>query len=102
LKKNEKIMGYQTVNIYKGFQLARAWRSKTFLYGGEILPAHVTNYKTAMEFIDTYLIPKMTELGLYGGYWDPFTDDYSMNFPFNLRETMRNEIKKNWFYWKEK
>ena len=55
-----------------------------------------------MEFIDTYLIPKMTELGLYGGYWDPFTDDYSMNFPFNLRETMRGEIKKNWFYYKEK
>ena len=95
-------MSCQAINIYKGFQLARAWRSKTFLYGGEILPAHVTNYKMAMEFVDTYLIPKMTELGLYSGDWNPFTDDYSMNFPFNFRETMRDEIKKNWFYYKEK
>lgn len=95
-------MSYQAINIYKGFQLARAWRSKTFLYGGEILPAHVTNYKMAMEFIDTYLIPKMMEIGLYSGYWNPFTDDCSMNFPFNLRGKMRDEIKKNWFYYKEK
>lgn len=95
-------MGYQMIHIYKGFQLARAWRSKTFLYGGEILPAHVTNYKMAMEFIDTYLIPKMTELGLYNGNWRPFVDDYSSDFPVKYRETMRNEIKKNWFYYKEK
>ena len=95
-------MGYQMIHIYKGFQLARAWRSKIFEYGGERLPAHVRNYEMAREFVDTYLIPKMTEIGLYKGHWRPFLDDYSLDFPTEHRETMRNEIKKNWFYYKEK
>jgi hypothetical protein len=55
----------------------------------------------AMDFIDTYLVPKMTELGLYNGNWRPFVDDYSIMFPLKFREDMREEIKKHWFYYKE-
>lgn len=95
-------MSYQMICIYKGFQLARAWRTKMFYYGDERLPAHITNYKMAMEFVDTYLIPKMTELGLYNGKWRPFIDDYSIMFPAEHRQAIRDEIKKNWFYYKEK
>lgn len=94
-------MRYMTFNIYKGFQLSRAWRTKMFFYGDERLPAHITNYKMAMDFIDTYLVPKMTELGLYNGNWRPFVDDYSIMFPSKFREDMREEIKKHWFYYKE-
>ena len=88
--------------IYKGFQLARAWRTKMFFYGDERLPAHITNYEMAERFIDTYLVPKMEELGLYNGNWMPLVDDYSIMFPSEHRQTMRDEIKKHWFYYKKK
>lgn len=95
-------MSYAYVHIYKGFQLARAWKTKMFFYGDERLPAHITNYKMAMEFVDTYIVPKMTELGLYNGKWRPFIDDYSIMFPAEHRQAIRDEIKKNWFYYREK
>ena len=88
--------------IYKGFQLARALDTKAFYYGGERLPAHVTNYKMAESFIDAFLIPKMTELGLYSGCWKPFFDDYSILFPEEHAQVIKDEIKNNWFYYKEK
>jgi len=94
-------MSCPKVLIYKGFQLARALGTKMFFYGDERLPAHITNYKMAEEFIDTYLIPKMTELGLYRGKWVSFVDDYSIMFPQSSRQAMREEIKKNWFYYKK-
>lgn len=94
-------MRYTPFYIYKGYQLSRAWQSKMFFYGNERLPAHVTNYKMAEEFIDTYLIPKLTDLGLYHEPWRPLFDDYHITFPPEFRETIRDEIKKHWFYYKK-
>ena len=89
------------IHIYKGFQLVRAWRSKSFSYGGESLPPHVTNYDMARKFIDKYLIPKMCEIGLYKKDWNPFIDEIQMFFPYEHRKTMADEIKKNRYYYKD-
>ena len=94
-------MGHAWVHFYKGYQLARAWRSKMFFYGGERIPAHITNYKMAREFIDKYLEPKMIELKIYSKDFNMFTDEVACDFPFKSRPAMRNEIKKHWFYYKE-
>lgn len=91
------------VHFYKGYQLARAWRSKTFLYGNEVLPAHVTNYNMAEKFIDTYLEPKMIELGLCKKRDEQpmFNFDVHSTFPPEHRQAIRDEIEKHWFYYKE-
>lgn len=93
---------YRGFIIYKGYQLARAWKTKMFFYGGLRLPAHVVNYEMAEKFIDKYLIPKMTELGLYKEPWHPWLDDYRCDFPIKQQPYIEATIKENWFYYKEK
>ena len=72
-----------------------------FFYGGERIPAHITNYKMAREFIDKYLEPKMIELKIYSKDFNMFTDDVMCDFPLESRPAMREEIEKHWFYYKE-
>lgn len=88
--------------IYKGYHLCRAWQTKMFFYGNLRLPAHITNYDMAEEFITKYLIPKMTELSLYKEPWDPWSGEWYNDFPLEHRAAIEDTIKKNWFYYKEK
>ena len=52
--------------------------------------------------IDKYLIPKMTELGLYKEPWHAWLDDYHCDFPIKQQPYIEATIKENWFYYKEK
>ena len=91
------------VHFYNGYQIARAWRTKAFYYGGVRLPAHITNYDMALKFVDKYLLPKMAKLGLYDEEkgWNAWTGECRCHFPFEHREEMEKVIEDNWFYYKK-
>ena len=92
------------VHFYKGYQLSRGLDSKAFFYGNERLPAHVTNYDMAEKFIDAYLEPKMIELGIFkkNDSLNPLEWELHSSFPLEHCQAMRDEIEKNWFYYKTK
>lgn len=91
------------IHFYKGYQLSRGLNSKAFFYGNERLPAHITNYAMAMKFIDTYLEPKMIELGIFkkNNSLNPLEWELHSSFPLEHRQAMIDEIEKHWFYYKE-